>query len=100
MLSTLSFSKQFNPKKLVPLLIKKYSEKSKQIRVETTEAFKLLLKIFRTKKFLELLIPYLQYPHFNIKQEIMNLMIYAFILSKGAVNFDIGSSVKGLTSLL
>ncbi len=99
-LSTINLIKQFEPKKLVPLLIKKYSEKSKSVRVETTEAFKHLLKVFRIKRFLELLIPYLQYPHFNIKQEIMNLMIFSFINSKGAASFDSSYAIKGFTSLL
>ncbi|CDW78481.1 protein fam179b [Stylonychia lemnae] len=99
-LSTVNLIKQFEPKRLVPLLIKKYAEKSKRVRVETTEAFKHLLKIFRIKKFLELLVPYLQYPHFNIKQEIMNLMIYSFLTSKGSAGFDMHSTVKGLAQLL
>eukprot|EP00347_Sterkiella_histriomuscorum_P001308 403372533 len=99
-LSTVNLSKQFEPKRLVPLLIKKYAEKSKRVRIETTEAFKHLLKIFRIKRFNELLLPYLQYPHFNIKQEIMNLMIYSFINSKGAANFDHISAIKALSQLL
>ena len=93
-------SKEFEPKKLVPLLIKKYTEKSVRIRIETTDALKHLLKIFRIRRFLELLVPYLHYPHFNIKQEIMNLIIFSFLTSKGNVGFDLPSTVKALSQLL
>ena len=100
MLSTVNLSKEFEPKKLVPLLIKKYTEKSVRIRVETTDALKHLLKIFRIRRFLSLIVPYLHYPHFNIKQEIMNLIIFSFLTSKGTVGFDLPSTVKALSSLL
>ena len=91
------------------MLIKKYAEKNKNVRMETTEAFKHLLKvtiirlsfqIFRIRGFLELLMPYLQYPNFNIKQEIMNLMVYSFINSKGKGSFDSQSIINSLAQVL
>lgn len=46
-------SKTFDPKRLVPMLIKKYAEKNKRVRMETTEAFKHLLKVILKNKFLD-----------------------------------------------
>ena len=99
-LATVNLSKEFEPKKLVPLLIKKFTEKSVRIRVETTDALKHLLKIFRIRRFLELMTPYLNYPHFNIKQEIMNLIIFSFLTSKGTRAFDLPGTILALSHLL
>mmetsp|Transcript_11307 Transcript_11307/g.11342 ORF Transcript_11307/g.11342 Transcript_11307/m.11342 type:complete len:149 (-) Transcript_11307:408-854(-) len=82
------------------MLVKRYSEKSIEVRRETTKVFQQLLKIFRIREFVEFLLPYLNYPHYNIKQEMVNLLLYSFILSKGSASFDCVSVIKQLAVLL
>ena len=50
-LQKISIKKLFNIKKLIPLLVKKFVEKNKEIRLETSQVLKLLMKVI-SKVFL------------------------------------------------
>jgi len=52
------------------------------------------------KEFVDLLLPYLSYPHWKIKQEILNLLNFAFLCCKGSVQFDFQSVVEEVAQLI